>query len=85
MIDQLNLEALVKEIAYLNGFDQGPLCDGQRVIMRKSILPEINLGSGYYAQLDLNWCRRLSKAGSLLTDIKDSGIQICVFYTMKIF
>ena len=40
-----NLAAPVKEVADPNGFDQGPLCGGQRDIMRKSTLPEKN-GTG---------------------------------------
>ena len=49
MIDAFNLAAPVKEVADLNGFDQGPLCGGQTNIMRKSTLPELNLGPEYYA------------------------------------
>ena len=79
MIDPFNLTAPVKEVADFNGFDQGPLCDAQRDIMRKSTLPEINLGPGYYAYCDSNRSGKLSKVASLLRDIKVSGQQICLF------
>ena len=46
MIDPFNLAAAFKEVTDLLGIDQGPLCDGQRDIMRKSTLREINLGAG---------------------------------------
>ena len=48
MIDPLILTAPVKEFADLNGFDQGPLCGGQKDIIWNSTQPEINLGPGYY-------------------------------------
>ena len=48
MIDHCNLAAPVKEVADLNGFDQGPLCD----FMRKSTVHEINLGPEFYAYFD---------------------------------
>ena len=54
-------------------------------IMLKSIFPEIKLGPGYYAHCDLKWSGKLSNAASLLRDIKNSGLQICVFYTMQSF
>ena len=44
MIDHFNLAAPVKELAGLNGFDQKLADGGQRNIVQKSILPEINLG-----------------------------------------
>ena len=53
MIDHFNMAA--PEIAE---FDQGPLCGGQRDIMRKTTLPEINLGPGYYAYCDLKRYRK---------------------------
>ena len=55
MIEHFNLTAPFKEVADLNGFDQGLICGGQKEIMRKSTLPEINLGPGYYACFDLKW------------------------------
>ena len=85
MVDQLSLAPPVKEHSDLNGFDQGLPCDGQRDTIRKSTLPEINLGPGYYAHCDLKRYGNLSNADSLLQDIKDSGRRICVFYTTKIF
>ena len=59
--------------ADLNGFDQGPFCVGQRDIMRKSTLPEINLAPGYYAHCDLKRYGNLFNAALLLRDTKDSG------------
>ena len=85
MIDHFNLAASVKEGADPNGFHQGPLCGGQRDIMRRSTLPEINLGPGYYTYCDLKRYGKLSNASSLLRDIKDPGLKICVFYTTKKF
>ena len=43
MIVPFILAAPVKEVADLNGFDQGPLGGGQRDIIRKSTRLEINL------------------------------------------
>ena len=85
VIDPFNLVAPVKEVADLNEFDQEPLCGGQMDIKRKSSLPEINLGPGYYAYCDLKWHGNSSNAPSHLRDIRDLGRQICVFQTLKNF
>ena len=81
----INLAAPVEKVEDLNGFDHGPLCGGQRDIMRKSTLPEINVGLGYYAYCDLKRFENLSSAPSYIRDIKDSGRQICGFQTLKNF
>ena len=73
------MAAPVKEVAGLNGFDQGPLCGGQIDIKRKSTLSKINLGPEIYAYCDLKQYVKLSNAAPLLRDIKDSGWQSCVF------
>ena len=79
-IDHCNLAAPLKEVAELNWFDQGPLWDGQRDIMLKSTLPERKLRLGYYPYCDLKHYGNLSIAASFLRDIKDWGLQICVFF-----
>ena len=67
------MAAPVKEVADLDGFNQGPHCDGQRDIIRKSTLSEINFGLGYHTYCDLKRCGNLSNAASLLGDIKGFG------------
>ena len=54
-------------------------------IMRKLLLPEINLGPGNYTYCDLIRYVKLFNAASILNDIKDSDLQIYAFCTMKIF
>ena len=54
-------------------------------IMRKSTLPELNLGMRYYAHYALKRSEKLSNAASFLKDMKDSGQQICILYTMQRF
>ena len=66
MIDHFNLAAPVKEVADLYGFNQGPLRDGQRDIMRNSTLSEINLRPRYYAYCDLKLYGNLSNAALFL-------------------
>ena len=84
VFDHLNLAVPVKEIADLTGFDQVLHCGGQRDTLRKSTLPE-KFETGIYAHCDVKRYGKLSNAASLLRDIKDSGLQICVFHTMEIF
>ena len=45
MIDNFNLAVPVEEVAYLNRFNQGAYCGGQREIMRQSTRLVINLGT----------------------------------------
>ena len=54
-------------------------------IMRKSTLPQIILGPGYYVLCELIRSGKLSIAAALLRDIWCSGLQICAFYTMQRF
>ena len=64
---------------------QGPPRVGQRThwnIIRKSTIPEINFGPGYYAHCYLKRSGKLSNAASDLRDIKDSGLKVSAFYTM---
>ena len=79
------MAAPVKEVANLSRFDKGPICGGQRDIIRKSSRPEINLGQGYYAYCGLKRYGTLTNALSNLRDKKDLGRQACVFYKLKIF
>ena len=81
MIDHFNLTVPVKDAADLNEFNQAqePLCGGQRDVMRRSTLPEIDLGPGYYEYCDLKQYGNLSNAASLLREVTDSSQQICVF------
>ena len=82
MNDHSNVTEPVKEVADLNRFDQGPLCGGQMDNILKSTVQEINLGPMYYAYHDLKLYKNLSSTASLLRDMKDSGLQICVFYIL---
>ena len=72
MIDLFNLVADFKEVAHLNGLDQGPSCVGKIIrwkIMRKSTQPGIILGPVYYAYCDLKRYGKSSNVASLLRNI----------------
>ena len=58
MIDPFNFAAAFKEVDNHLGLDQGPPCVKPITrwdVMRKSKLPELVLGSGYYAYCELQW------------------------------
>ena len=53
--------------------------------MRKSTLPEINWGLGYYANFNLKRYGKLSNAASLLRGIKDSACRFAYFIRPRYF